>query len=313
MAKTMARKFVTMADNTQAEQQAAGNGRILVALAGNPNSGKTTVFNNLTGARQHVGNYPGVTVEKKEGRFRHEGREIQVIDLPGTYSLTAYTPEEVIARNVVIDESPDVLVDIVDASNLERNLYLATQFMELGVPLVFAFNMSDVAKARGHAIDTVRLSKLLNVKIVCTVGHKNLGMDELKDAIVEVGECTRVCEPVPVTYGNDIERELGRIVPLIEQQGDVFGSCRPRWIAVKLLENDELVVEDVKNRAVDPNPVLSTVEASRQHLRGEFGDDAEILIADRRYGFISGACQETVRTTVESRHSVSDRIDARFV
>ena len=145
---------------------------ISLALAGNPNSGKTTIFNNLTGARQHVGNYPGVTVERKEGTARSGGHEVRVVDLPGTYSLTAYSIEEVVARNFIINEKPDVVVDVVDASNLERNLYLAVQFMELLAPLVLAFNMSDVAKQRGFKFDLELLSRLLGAPIVPTVGHK---------------------------------------------------------------------------------------------------------------------------------------------
>ena len=160
------------------------NKQLRIALAGNPNSGKTTIFNELTGARQHVGNYPGVTVERKEG-FRHHGdNELQIVDLPGTYSLTAYSAEELVARNFIIDEKPDVVVDILDTSNLERNLYLAVQFMELGVPLVLAFNMSDMAKAQGYEFDIEKLSRFFGAPIVQTVGHKGAGMKELLDAII---------------------------------------------------------------------------------------------------------------------------------
>jgi ferrous iron transport protein B len=143
--------------------------KITVAIAGNPNSGKTTIFNMLTGTRQHVGNYPGVTVEKKEGLCRYKGYEITFVDLPGTYSLTAYSIEELIARNFIIDEQPDVVVDIVDASNIERNLYLATQLIEMNVPLVLAFNMSDIAKQKGMVFDIEQLSKLLQSPIVLVI------------------------------------------------------------------------------------------------------------------------------------------------
>jgi len=147
--------------------------KISVAIAGNPNSGKTTVFNALTGARQHVGNYPGVTVEKKEGLCRHDEFQINVVDLPGTYSLTAYSVEEIIARNYIVDEHPDVVVDVIDSSNIERNLYLATQFMEMNVPLVLAFNMSDIAKQRGLEFDIEQLSVFFGAPIIMTVGNKN--------------------------------------------------------------------------------------------------------------------------------------------
>ena len=182
--------------------------KITIALAGNPNSGKTTIFNNLTGARQHVGNYPGVTVEKKEGIFRYEDYEINVVDLPGTYSLTAYSIDEIVARDFVVEEKPDIVIDIVDSSNLERNLYLATQFMELGVPLVIALNMSDVAKRQGFTIDKNRLSELLGIPLVLTVAAKKEGMDELLEEVVRIVEGKTPPTEAAVTYGREIEEEL---------------------------------------------------------------------------------------------------------
>ncbi len=162
---------------------------ITIALAGNPNSGKSTVFNALTGARQHVGNWPGKTVERKEGRCRYEGRDVHVVDLPGTYSLTAYSAEEVIARDYIIEENPDVVIDIVDAANLERNLYLTVQIMELGVPVVIALNMSDLAEARGLCIDVDTLSQgLHDTPMVRTVASKGEGIDELLETAVQVAK-----------------------------------------------------------------------------------------------------------------------------
>ncbi|MCF7853785.1 MAG: ferrous iron transport protein B [Candidatus Pacebacteria bacterium] len=286
-----------------------GRGRIRVALAGNPNSGKTTIFNALTGARQHVGNYPGVTVERKEGRFCHGDRTVDVVDLPGTYSLTAYSPEEVVARDVIIEESPDLVVHVIDASNLERNLYLATQLAELSVPLVLVFNMTDVAQARGYEIDIAHLSELLRVPIVQTVGHRREGMEELKQTILDVANDPAGAKPATVHYGADIERELAKIVKLLKSDGGCPSVPGLRWLATKLLENDEVVREELKKQLGDPARVFSQVDASRQHLEREIGDDPEVLIADHRYGYISGACQEAVRSTVESRHTISDRID----
>jgi len=162
---------------------------LTIALAGNPNAGKSTVFNALTGARQHVGNWPGKTVEKKEGVCTHGGREMRVVDLPGTYSLTAYSLEEVIARDYVIEEKPDVVIDVVDAANLERNLYLAIQILELGAPLVIALNMSDVADSRGLRIDTEKLSRGLNgTPVVRTVANKGEGISELLDTAIRTAE-----------------------------------------------------------------------------------------------------------------------------
>jgi len=284
--------------------------RITVALAGNPNSGKTTIFNNLTGGRQHVGNYPGVTVEKREGRFRHNGREINLVDLPGTYSLTAYSLEELVARNFVIDERPDVVVDVIDASNLERNLYLAIQFMELGVPLILAFNMSDIAKRRGFQIDTEKLGNLLGVKIVETVGHKGAGMEELKDAIVKIGGAESCYVPTTVTYGDELEAKIQSTIPLLQKQEALGRLYNPRWLAVKLLENDKEVLRAIKEKASDPEQILAEVDSVRKDIEKHFGDAPEIIIAEHRYGFISGACMEAVKTTIQQRHTMSDHIDS---
>ncbi len=162
--------------------------KLRVALAGNPNSGKSTIFNALTGSRQHVGNWPGKTVEKKEGAFHNRGWEIQVVDLPGTYSLTAYSPEEVIARDYIINQKPDVVVTVLDAANLERNLYLAVQVLELGPPVILALNMSDVAEARGVRIDQSRLGQELRSQIVNMTANKGEGIDLLVDAIIRVAQ-----------------------------------------------------------------------------------------------------------------------------
>ncbi|HEO70120.1 MAG TPA: GTP-binding protein, partial [Candidatus Hydrogenedentes bacterium] len=266
--------------------------KITVALAGNPNSGKTTIFNNLTGARQHVGNYPGVTVEKKEGACRHGDVDINVVDLPGTYSLTAYSIEELVARDFIVEEKPDVVVDIVDSSNLERNLYLAVQFMELGVPLVLAFNMSDMVKARGYEFNLPKLSGLLGAPIVPTVGHKGQGMEELLDAVVATAQRTATRKSAFIGYGKEIEEELRKIEPLVARDEALAGRYGARWLAVKLLENDKNVREMISS----PD-VLDVVRQSESRIEGIFGDPPEIVITDRRYGFISGACQESVRST----------------
>ncbi|MBN2583146.1 MAG: 50S ribosome-binding GTPase, partial [Planctomycetes bacterium] len=282
--------------------------RITVALAGNPNSGKTTLFNNLTGARQHVGNYPGVTVEKKEGTCRHGPWQLDVVDLPGTYSLTAYSIEERVARDFLIEQRPDVVVDIIDASNIERNLYLTTQLIELGLPLVLVLNMSDTARARGVEFDLERLSALLGAPIVETVGHKDRGTEALLDMVVAVatGQPEVQRRPVTVGYGREINREVAGIEELLagnEALTSVYGA---RWLAVKLLEDDPAVVTRVRPATANWDAVREAVERARQHIQRDYGDTAEIIIADRRYGFISGACQESVRSSVELRHTRSD-------
>ena len=280
---------------------------ITIALAGNPNSGKTTIFNNLTGARQHVGNWPGVTVEKKEGNCKHKDIDITVVDLPGTYSLTAYSIEEIVARDFVLNDKPDVVVDIVDASNLERNLYLATQFLELGAKVVIALNMIDVAESRGIKIDAQKLSELLGVPVIPMVASKNQGTEELLESIMEVaGNGWKRGPERGVHYGKEIEEELDRIEGELEGT-QIVTAYDKRWVALKLLENDEAIVEKVKTEGKDS--VLKTAQNSKQHLEGIFGDDVESAIVDGRYGFISGAGIEVMHRTAEIRHTRSDQID----
>jgi len=279
--------------------------KITAALAGNPNSGKTSIFNQFTGARQHVGNYPGVTVEKKQGICRYKDYEIAFVDLPGTYSLNAYSTEELVARNFIISEHPDVVVDIVDASGIERNLYLTTQLIELNVPLVLAFNMSDIAEQKGMVFDIEQLSKLLEAKIVKTIGNKGKGKTELLDAIIETAEQAGKKRTHKINYGEEIEHELGKIEKAIyDRENHLTKKYGTRWLALKLLEQDEEIIANVGNREV-----LDIVAASTEHLKSIFGDNPEVVMADRRYGFISGACQETLKTTVELRHNYSDIID----
>ena len=185
---------------------------LTIALAGNPNSGKTTIFNNLTGTRQKVGNWPGVTVEKKEGAVRKYGYDLKIIDLPGTYSLTPYSIEEIVARNFVLDENPDVVIDIIDASNLERSLYLANQFRELGCKVLFALNMADLARARGMKIDAAKLSNLLDVPATFTVGNRNEGIDTLLKMAVELAETDFSILPKRrVKYNQDIEKAIQKL------------------------------------------------------------------------------------------------------
>jgi ferrous iron transport protein B len=280
--------------------------KITVALAGNPNSGKTTIFNMLTGARQHVGNYPGVTVEKVQGLCRYSDYEITFVDLPGTYSLTAYSIEEIVARNFIIEQKPDVVVDVVDSSNIERNLYLATQLIEMDVPLVLAFNMSDVAKQKGLVFNNDQLAKLLEAPIVPTIGNKGKGKAELLDAIIKTFTQKKEQRIHTIYFGDEIEEELTILGNIIDDKESLsakkYGS---RWLAIKLLESDADILDKIKDKSVK-----EAVNRSIDHLKNIFADEPQIIIADRRYGFISGACQETIKSTVEFRHSVSDMIDA---
>lgn len=284
---------------------------ITIALSGNPNSGKTTIFNNLTGLRQHVGNYPGVTVEKKTGVIKYKGYRINVVDLPGTYSLTAYSLEEIVARNFIIDQKPDVVVDVIDSSNLERNLYLATQLMELDVPLILAFNMADVAKKSGKKIDINLLSELFGILIVETVGSRGLGSDELLEAVIKVASSRKRKEKkVEVKYGEEVENEIGKIISVLKKEKVPVLKFDARWIAVKLLEQDRDIIDTLK-KASGPeySKIEDAVTGSINHITSILRDTPEIIIADGRYGFINGALMEAYKEVDSGKLDVSEKID----
>jgi len=283
--------------------------RITVALAGNPNSGKTTLFNRLTGMRQHVGNYPGVTVEKKEGSVTFKGYDIQVIDLPGTYSLTAYSLDELVTRNFLIEEKPDVVVSVIDASNLERSLYLTTQLMELTGHVIIALNMADTAAELGFHIDQALLSKLFGVPIISTVATKNKGTENLLEVTVSLFEGKNRLENAIVRYGDEIEQELDALQTLLSQNSFTEGEYPLRWLAVKLLEDDKELTAKVE-KSLHGEGIIRQAQKSRLHLQTIFGDTPDVLIAEKRYGFISGACSEAAKRSYEVRHTMSDKIDS---
>ena len=273
---------------------------IRIALAGNPNCGKTTMFNALTGANQYVGNWPGVTVEKKEGRLkdRKRGEEVIVTDLPGIYSLSPYTLEEVVSRDYLLNENPDVIVDLVDATNIERNLYLTTQLIETGIPVVIALNMSDLIGKRGLKIDSKRLSMVLGCPVVETSALKKTGLGELVDEAVKVAHSREVPLPKDI-FSDDVEAAVSRIADLL-----TVSAPRRRWYAVKVLENDEKVVPQMKLDA----EAGKTVDELRRTLEEKRDDDIESIITDERYRYI----QKLVSTTVKksgTKLTVSDRID----
>jgi ferrous iron transport protein B len=282
--------------------------KIVLALAGNPNAGKTTLFNALTGARQHVGNWPGVTVEKKEGALRHSDREIHVVDLPGTYSLTAYSLEEIIARNFIVEGSPDIVLDVVDASNLERNLYLCVQLLEMGARIVMALNMIDVAEGRKIYVDDRRLSDLLGIPVIPTNGKKGLGIQQLLDqAVYEVDYPNGKPRSV-IQYGTEIEEELSKIEEGLNRADFRLGKLSNRWIAVKLLEADPEITKKLESLE-GRDKILAQVGQSRGHLTDIFADTPEILFTDARYGFISGAIKQSVHVETVDRVHLSENID----
>jgi ferrous iron transport protein B len=288
-----------------------GPKQIRIALAGNPNSGKTTIFNSITGTRQKVGNWPGVTVEKKEGSIQKFGYHLKIIDLPGTYSLTPFSIEEIVARNFVLEEHPDVVIVIIDASNLERSLYLATQIRELDCKVIFALNMQDVARSRGIKIDADKLSQLLDVPVVFTVGNKNEGVDILLEkAIVLAQSDIQLPRTRRVKYSKDIEKCIGNFKTYLENTiGDNL-SYNPRWIAIKLLEDDKILKGKVIEKTGDKGPeILEQARIHRSHIMNVFDDDPEIIFTDERYGFIAGIVKEVMTTSTRQRIDISRNID----
>ena len=282
------------------------------ALAGNPNSGKTTLFNALTGARQHVGNYPGVTVEKKQGTYITNGHKINIVDLPGTYSLTAYSLEEVVARDFLVNEKPAVVINIVDASNLERNLYLTLQFMEMGVPVCIALNMMDVAKNRGIEIDTRKLSRLLGVPVVTTVARTGKGKKELMDAAAKRAREQKKCNLLEISYGNDVDRAIDEMVPVITAGNFLTDRHPARWVALKYLENDEQIRH--LGRKTDPDlsqRLEKIVQRVSDHLKMTLNAYPEAMIADHRYGYIKSMINRGIITRRDDKNRlyISDRID----
>lgn len=278
--------------------------KVAIALAGNPNSGKTTIFNAITGSRHHVGNYPGVIVEKKTGVGRHRGRHLDVTDLPGMYSLTPYSLDERVARDHIIENPPDVVVDIIDSTNLERSLFLAVQLRELGVPLVLAFNMSDRAITRDIRFDLERLSRSLGTPIVPTVGHKNEGIETLLDAALDVADGLRNGNPLRIDYGKAVESEVAALEKVLAKQNGHIAPGKRRWTALKLLENDHYLPDDVRSPEV-----LATVEAITKRLEAD-GDAPEVTITSTRYQYISDVCQEGVHSKGEALDKRTARIDA---
>ena len=285
-----------------------GREKTLIALAGQPNTGKSTVFNALTGASQHVANYPGVTVEKMTGSYRYDGAKVEVVDLPGTYSLTSYSLEERVSRDFLLHEKPSVVVNVADASNLKRNLYLTFQLLEMQAPLVLDLNMMDVAKRRGIEIDVKELAKQLGTTVVPTAIRNGTGKKDLLKSIHAVSLSERPSEPFRIDYG-PLESFLTEIEGELSGNGALWGDYPPRWLAVKLMEGDNEARRLVRKNHSNPELILAFVEKKRQDFELEHNEKPERHIAFRRYRVADDITKSSLKPKAASSQPLSDKAD----
>lgn len=276
---------------------------IKIGLAGNPNSGKTTMFNNLTGAKQYVGNWPGVTVEKKGGKIRGY-KDVELVDLPGVYSLSPYTLEEVVTRNFMIEDKPDAIINIIDASNIERNLYLTTQILELGIPTVIALNMMDIIEKRGDKIDINKLSQILGCPVVETSALKGKGTKEVAMKAIELAKGSQKID-FKMNFSSEVKSALEEISSLIAINNIGQYGANDKWLAIKIFERDSNLMDKISLSS----DVKEKIEAIISKCEEEFDDDAEGIITGERYEFIGGVVSKVVKKKTNSKHTISDRID----
>jgi ferrous iron transport protein B len=283
---------------------------ITVAVAGNPNSGKSTLINAIAGSRLQVGNWPGVTVEKKEASFEHSGTRIRLVDLPGTYSLSPYTQEEIVARDYLVHDRPDLIVNVVDATNLERNLYLTVQLLELGIPVVMALNIYDEAESKGYKIDVQRMEKMLGLRVIPTSATRKRGLGELLNGVVATATADDSSGSAPtrlasrLTYGEDVEAAAERVASaLTRSHPDVAGEYPLRWLALKLMEGDGRVSEETR---IGRDSVL---DGALHHLTTAHGEDIEAIMADARYSLAAGLTREVLRKPELRKTELTEKID----
>ncbi len=277
---------------------------ITVAVAGNPNSGKSTLINAIAGTRLQVGNWAGVTVEKKEASFDYQGRRIRLVDLPGTYSLSPYTQEEIIARDYLVRERPDLIINVVDATNLERNLYLTVQLLELGIPMVMALNIYDEAEAKGYRIDVKGIERMLGITVVPTSATKKKGLDELLAKVAATGDDPAGHAPELLNYGTDVETAVECVTEALrESRPELVEKYPGRWLTLKLMEGDG---EVQKETGVELDAVA---DQALHHLKRAHGEDIEALMADARYGLASGLTREVLVKPELRKMEITERID----
>ncbi len=302
----------TLSDNTLKHSEHLACKTINVALVGNPNCGKTSLFNFASNSNEKVGNYSGVTVDAKKAKFKHNGYTFNIIDLPGTYSITSFTPEELYVRNYIFNEIPDIIVNVIDGSNLERNLYLTTQLIDLDLKVVGALNMFDELQKRGDSFDFDSLGKMIGIPIVPTVGSKGTGLKELFEKVIQVFEDKEdSVRHIHINYGEDIEKSIQRIQDKIrsEENKKLTIIVAPRFLAIKLLENDEEEQDRIRKMCTNHEEILATASREIQRLETHFKDTAETVITDYKYGFIEGALKETYKQSSKDIRHFSKLID----
>jgi len=297
-------------DEETLKAKAGEKGRkINVVLVGNPNSGKTTLYNYASGSHERVGNYGGVTVDAREAIFRKSEYTFKVVDLPGTYSITEYTPEEIFVRTFIGEKNPDVVINVIDASNLERNLYLTTQLIDMNIKVVIALNMSDELEKKGDKLDYLALGKMMGIPIIPTIASKGKGINELFDKIIEVYEDKdKTVRHIHINYGCNIEDAIARIQPLIKQNNEIADKYSSRYLSIKLLENDKTSINQLSDCS-NFEKIKIQSESEIRNLEKEYKEKSSTIITDAKYGFIAGALKETLQQNTEIKQNKKINID----
>ena len=303
-------KFEGTIDEETLKTTAGEKGRkINVVLVGNPNSGKTTLYNFASGSHERVGNYAGVTVDAREATFRKSDYTFKVVDLPGTYSITEYTPEELFVRTYISEKNPDIVINVIDASNLERNLYLTTQLIDMNIKVVIALNMSDELEKKGDILDYVALGKMIGIPIIPTIASKGKGINDLFDKIIEVYEDKdSIVRHIHINYGNTIENAISKIQPLIKQNKEIADKFSSRYISIKLLEADKTTLNQLSNCS-NIEKIKTQLESEIRKLEKEYQEKSSTVITDAKYGFIVGALKETLKLNTEQKKEKKRNID----
>ncbi len=285
---------------------------INVALVGNPNSGKTTFFNHASGSRERVGNYSGVTVEAKEAHYQHQGYHFNITDLPGTYSISAYTPEELFVREYITEKLPDIVINIVDGANLERNLYLTTQLIDMDIRVVMVLNMYDEMQQKGDILEYDTLGKMIGIPIVPAVSSRGRGIREVFDKVIEVYEDrNEVQRHIHINYGAIVEESIGKVQEQIKTEGNeqLTDLVSSRFLAIKLLEGDKEAIRNISDHCLNVDDILKAAEQESKKIEKEFQEHPETVITDLKYGFISGALKETLKPGESEKRKASEVID----